>query len=205
MTSGRILAAGACALMLTGLLPFADRAAANDELAAAVEAVKKATERFKDVNVALAEGYVPDPSNHCVTAAAEGLPAELGGMGIHYLRPDLLGLTASEPRVDGTGIHTDFDKPAILLYEPQADGSLMLVGAENLVFKKAWEEAGNTEPPVFAGRRWDHMENDETTEADEAHGFAPHYDQHVYFKGDDVMVAIQPFNPHVGCDHHKGH
>jgi hypothetical protein len=189
--------------MLTGLLPFADRAAANDELAAAVEAVKKATERFKDVSVALAEGYVPDPSNHCVTAAAEGLPPELGGMGIHYLRPDLLGLTASEPRVDGTGIHTDFDKPAILLYEPQADGSLMLVGAENLVFKKAWEEAGNTEPPVFAGRRWDYMENDETTEADEAHGFAPHYDQHVYFKGDDV--SIQPFNPHVGCDHHKGH
>ena len=179
--------------------------ASADELAEAVAKVRLATERFNDVNVALAEGYVPDPANHCVTAAGEGLPAELGGMGIHYLRPDLLGLTATSPRVNGTGTHTDFDNPAILLYEPQADGSLMLVGAENLVFKKAWEAAGNQEPPTFAGRHWDYMEDDPDTPGDEAHGFEAHYDQHVYFRGDDAQAAVLPFHTAVSCEDQSDH
>lgn len=188
-----------------GLTSLFTPIASADGLAEAVAKVRIATERFKDVNVALAEGYVADPASHCVTAAGEGLPAEWGGMGIHYLRPDLLGLTATTPRVNGTGIHTDFDNPAILLYEPQADGSLVLVGAENLVFKKAWQAAGNLEPPVFAGRRGDFMEDDPETPVDEAHGFEAHYDQHVYFRGDDVQAAVQPFHPAVSCEHHSGH
>jgi hypothetical protein len=128
----------------------------SDGLAKTVAKVRVVRERFKHVNVALAAGYVADPASHCVTAAGEGLPSEWGGMAIHYLRPDLLDLTATAPRVNGTGIHTDFDNPAILLYEPQADGSLVLVRAENLVFKKTWEAAGNLEPPVFAGRHGFH-------------------------------------------------
>jgi hypothetical protein len=187
-------------ICITLAAPFAPVALADDERAA-VEAARAAAERFGDVNVALAEGYVGDPSNHCVTAEAEGLPAEWGAMGIHYLHPELLGLTASQPRVDGTGIHTDFDNPAILLYEPQADGSLELVGVENLVFEKAWQEAGNAEPPTFAGRAWDHMADDPNTPADEAHGFEPHYDQHVWFR-ENPLGALMPFNPAVTCEHH---
>jgi hypothetical protein len=193
------------ALIALGLGPFSIPAASADDFSAAVEKVGAVTERFKDVKVALAEGYIPDPAGHCVTAEGEGLPAELGGMGIHYLRPDMLGITATTPRVDGTGTHTDFDNPAILLYEPQADGSLVLIGAENLVFKKAWEAAGNSEPPVFAGRKWDLMEDDPNTPGDEAHGFEAHYDQHVYFKGDDADAAVNPFHPAVTCEHHSGH
>jgi hypothetical protein len=184
-----------CLSLMTGVA-----AQAEDEKAA-VEAVRAAVERFRDVDVALAEGYIPDPSNHCVTAEAEGLPANWGAMGIHYLHPGLLGLTASEPRVDGTSIHTDFDKPAILLYEPQSDGSLELVAAENLVFKKAWQKAGNSEPPTFAGRNWDHMADDPNTPGDEAHGFEPHYDQHVWFR-ENPLGALMPFNPAVTCEHH---
>ena len=87
--------------------------------------VRKATERFQDIKVALAEGYIRDPMDMCETAAIMGRPAELGAMGVHYFRPDLLGITAPpNPRVDGTGTHTDFLKPAILIYEPQADGAL---------------------------------------------------------------------------------
>src|SRR5687767_2305261 len=44
-------------------------------------AVRAAAERFRDVNVALAEGYVRDPLNLCDTAAMMGRPAELGAMG----------------------------------------------------------------------------------------------------------------------------
>ena len=86
-------------------------------------AVRKATERFRDVKVALAEGYIRDPMDLCETAEMMGRPAALGAMGMHYFRPDLLGITAPpNPRVNGNGTHTDFRKPAILIYEPQADG-----------------------------------------------------------------------------------
>lgn len=115
-------------------------------------AAVRAAEKYQDVNVALADGYVPDPSGHCVDAAAEGLPPERGAMGLHYLNPAVLQLTASEPKVDGNSTHTDFMAPAILLYEPQADGSIVLVGVENLVFQDAT------------------MADDPNTAADEAHG-----------------------------------
>ncbi|MGP1674052.1 MAG: hypothetical protein ACTS8Z_02415, partial [Candidatus Limnocylindrales bacterium] len=36
----------------------------------------------------------------------------------------------------------DFGNPAILIYEPQADGGMELVAVENLVFVAAWEAAG---------------------------------------------------------------
>lgn len=174
---------------------------AQDQEAEVLEAIRVATERFKDVDVALEEGYIADPSGHCATAEMEGQPAEKGAMGIHYFRPDLLGITATEPRVDGTGIYTNFLNPAILLYEPQADGSLELVGVENLVFQKAWEEAGNTESPVFVGYTFDEMADDPDTELDEAHGFAPHFDLHVWIFRDNPNGAFEPFNPAVTCEH----
>ena len=175
---------------------------AADE-AAEVAQVRAAVEKYQDVDAALADGYIPDPSGHCVSAEAEGLPAEGGGMGIHYIHPKMLQITAGEPRVDGMSTHTDFMKPAILLYEPQADGSLVLVGVENLVFTKAWKEAGHDGPPVFAGRTWDTMADDPATEADEAHRFQPHYDQHVWTHRDNPAGALMPFNPNVTCEHHK--
>jgi len=207
MKTSTAISRRACGIALAalGFAGLSAQTAWADEIAAEIAKVRAATERFKDVNVALAEGYVPDPAGHCVTAADEGLPAELGGMGIHYLHPGRLGITATAPRVDGTGTHTDFQKPSVLLYEPQADGSLALVGAENLVFKKAWEAAGNTKPPVFAGRQWDFMEDDPNTPGDEAHGFEAHYDQHIYLIEDDPKAAVLPFHPAVTCEHHKGH
>src|SRR3546814_4133620 len=86
----------------------------------------------------------------CIAAEQMGLPGSEGAMGIHYFRPDLLGISGPpNPRVDGTGTHTDFLKPSILIYEPQADGSLELVAVENLVFARAWGAAGHKAPPTF--------------------------------------------------------
>ncbi len=166
------------------------------------DALRAATEKYKDVNVALAEGFIQDPSGHCITSAAEGLPAEWGGMGIHYLRPDLLKLAPPSGRVDGESTHTDFMKPAILLYEPQADGSMELVAIENLVFEKAWLAAGHDGPPVLNGRPWDRMADDPATDADEAHGFMPHFDQHFWIFRKNPSGDMMPFNPAVTCDHH---
>jgi hypothetical protein len=166
--------------------------------------VRAATERFQDVNVALAEGYVRDPLNMCETAEMMGKPAELGGMGIHFFRPDLLGITAPpNPRVNGNGTHTDFLNPAILIYEPQADGSLELVAVENLVFARAWEEAGHDAPPAFHGVAYDTMADDPATPLDEAHLFEPHYDRHVWIYRDNPNGVFVPFNPAVTCEHHR--
>ncbi|MSU89203.1 hypothetical protein GE300_06155 [Rhodobacteraceae bacterium 2CG4] len=167
--------------------------------------VRAATARFMDVEAALADGYVSDPSNHCETAASTGRPAADGAMGIHFFRPDLLGISGPpDPRVDGTGTHTDFLTPAVLIYEPQADGSLDLVAVENLVFKAAWEAAGNAEPPRFHGVPYDLMEDDPATEVDEAHTFEPHYDLHVWLHRDNPGGMFAQFNPAVTCTDHSG-
>jgi len=178
--------------------------AAAQNVAAEIEKVRLASQRFADVKVALAEGYIPAPPGECVSAAHEGLPPEWGAMGIHYVHPAMLKLAAGGARVDGGSTHTDFMNPAILLYEPQADGSLVLVGVENLVFMNAWHAAGNAAPPMFAGRIWDTMADNSGTPNDEAHGFEPHHDQHVYFeKMANPADQLKPFSPSVTCEHHK--
>jgi hypothetical protein len=169
--------------------------------------VRRATDRFRDVNVALAEGYIRDPFNMCETAEMMGRPASLGAMGIHYFRPDLLGITAPpSPRVNGVGTHTDFLKPSILIYEPQADGSMELVAVENLVFAAAWKAAGYAEPPSFHGVPYDSMIDDPSTPIDEAHMFEPHFDRHVWIYRDNPNGVFTPLNPAVSCaNHHMGH
>jgi hypothetical protein len=187
------------ALLLAAAMPA--QATPEPDLAA----IRAATERFRNVEVALAEGYVRDPTDMCDTAEMMGRPAEIGAMGIHFFRPDLLGITAPpNPRVDGNGTHTDFNRPAILIYEPQADGSLELVAVENLVFQRAWHAAGHAERPTIHGRSYDVMADDPATAVDEAHGFEPHYDQHIWLYRDNPRGTYEPFNPNVSCRHHRG-
>lgn len=170
-----------------------------------LDAVREATEQFQDVDVALAAGYVRDPFDLCDTAEMMGQPPKLGAMGVHYVRPDLLGLSGPpDPRVSGTGTHTDFLEPAILIYEPQAGGSLELVAVENLVFADAWRAAGHEDPPSFHGVPYDYMENDPTTDTDEAHMFEPHWDRHVWLYRENPNGVFAPFNPAVSCEHHEG-
>src|SRR5688500_15726000 len=106
-----------------GALVFAGALAAGGAAAAQAPApgqgeptladVRRLTERFRDVKVALAEGYIRDPFDLCDTAAMMGQPSALGAMGVHYFRPDLLGITAPpSPRVGGVGTHTDFRTPS---------------------------------------------------------------------------------------------
>lgn len=181
---------------------LAERAA---DLDAAIPALREATARFRDVEVAVGEGYIRDPMNLCVTAPFEGYPSQLGGMGIHFFRPDLLGLTATEPRVDGVGIHTDFSHPSVLVYFPDEAGNLRLGAIENLVFRKAWHEAGNTGRPEFHGHQyWALTENPATSDVDEAHMFEPHYELHLWVHEENPLGPTFPFNPNVSCAGHDG-
>jgi hypothetical protein len=155
--------------------------------------------------VATAEGYIRDPFDLCETAEMMGRPASMGAMGVHYFRPDLLGISSPpSPRVDGVGTHTDFRQPGILIYEPQQDGSLELVAVENLVFARSWRASGHSAPPTFHGVPYDTMIDDPATATDEAHMFAPHFDRHVWIYRDNPNGVFAPFNPAVTCTHHRG-
>ena len=132
-----------------------------------------------------------------------GMPPEWGVMGIHYFRPDLLGVTATEPKVDGNGLHLDWDQPV--------DPDLRAAGRRQPRARRGREPrlqgrlggAGNSEPPTLLGRTWDHMVDDpDTADLDEAHGFAEHYDQHVWVFRDNPKGVLEPFNPAATCEHH---
>lgn len=166
--------------------------------------IRTATEKYRDVEVALADGYERDPGNICDTAEMMGKPAELGVMGIHFARADLLGITAPpDPKVDGNGTHTDFSQPSVLIYEPHADGSLQLVAVENLTFQKGWHAAGNAEPPRLHNVAYDTMADDPATpDIDEAHMFAPHYDRHIWLYRENPNGVFAQFNPNATCEHH---
>lgn len=170
-----------------------------------LDEVRSIAEKYRDVAVAKAEGYTTD--NKCVTAEMLGHPAAMGVMGLHYVRRDMLGLPSKPApsgsgRVSGTGTHTDFRQPAMLVYEPQADGSLQLVAVENLVFADAWH-AKSKGPPTFHGRSYPLLKDNPRTTLDEAHGWEPHYEQHLWVFRDNPNGVNSPFNPNVSCKYNK--
>jgi len=95
--------------------------------------VRNATEAYKDVNVAIAAGFVQ--GTMCVNIDQRAL-------GIHFIHPDLIG-----------GSVLDVNLPQALIYEPLSNGSLRLVGAEYLVLASVWTKQHPGEnPPALEGQ-----------------------------------------------------
>ncbi|MEX2048965.1 MAG: hypothetical protein WEB90_05250 [Gemmatimonadota bacterium] len=161
-----------------------------------LDEVRAATEKYNDVALALADGYVRDPIDACETPSHMGIVQDLGVMGIHYFRPDLLGVEEGETRLDVSGTHTDFLAPAILLYEPQADSSLALVAVANHVSAAAWALAGNDTPPMFGPVPF------ELHPADPGMMTTARYELHVWVHRDNPSGVFAPYNPGVTCEHH---
>lgn len=190
------------AILVAALLAVTACASKSNE--PSIDAVKAAAEKYRDVNVAIREGYTTD--HKCTTAEMLGFPKEMGAMGLHYVRRDLLGLPPKPApprsgRVHGTGTYTDFMKPAMLIYEPQADGSMKLVAVENLVFASAWH-ARTKEAPTFRGEPFVLLKDKPDTKVDEAHGWEPHYELHVWLD-DNPNGRFSEFSPQVTCEHNK--
>jgi hypothetical protein len=92
-------------------------------------AIRQATARYQQLEVALADGYAQ---------ASECVP----GMGFHFLSAALL---------DGVLEPT---RPEILVYEPQPNGRLRLVAVEFMVPAAAWDPF-NSGPPMLGSRELD--------------------------------------------------
>ena len=80
-----------------------------------LDEVRAVAEKYRDVNVAKAEGYTTD--NKCVTAAMLGHPAAMGAMGLHYVRRDLLGLLRLEVGAQDIGKQVVIAVPAALVVQ----------------------------------------------------------------------------------------
>lgn len=80
------------------------------DLGAQLAAVRRATAKYHDVDVAIADGYVE--GSPCVASSA-------GAMGHHYVKGSLIG-----------GETIEATQPQVLLYIPEGDGDLRLVGVE---------------------------------------------------------------------------
>lgn len=130
--------------------------------------VRAATAAFHRVGAAEAAGYVP--AGHC-----ESSPD--GGMGVHYLHPEL----AADPTLDP-------DRPEVLLYEPDTHGRLRLVGVE------WWTPyLGQESPPEVLGVPLDGPMAGHTPEMPE------HYDLHVWVWRHNPAGMTAPWNPTVDC------
>ena len=98
------------------LLPLlAIGAASAADRAPLVDHVRTANGRFKDVSVAVSEGYTPIP-------CASGIDG--GAMGVHYVNPNYLKDAVP-----------DIKRPQAVMYEPMPDGSMALVAVEYITFK----------------------------------------------------------------------
>lgn len=136
--------------------------------------VREATERYRDVAVAEAEGF--GPFLGCVSGRSEG------AMGIHYLNPNRVG--------DGA---VDVENPEVLIYEPMPNGRLRLVGVEYLTFAEAWA-ANNEQAPVLEGHVFHY------TGSPNRYAVPPHYELHVWAWKRNPRGLFADWNPTVSCE-----
>jgi hypothetical protein len=161
-----------------------------------LDVLRASTSKYLDVAAALADGYERDAMNICETPAHMGLIQDLGAMGIHYLRRDLLGIAKDQTRLDVTTAHVDFTRPAGLIYEPQSDKSLALVAIENVVSIAAWEAAGHRSAPTFLDSPF------RLRPANSGMQTAPQYELQIWLYRDNPSGMFAPYNPAVTCAHH---
>lgn len=116
MVKGKTMAAVRRTRCLAFLSLFGiSTAFASDAHLNTVERVRQANDRFKDVSVAVAEGYEPIP-------CASGIDG--GAMGVHYVNAKLIKASAVE-----------LGHPQAVMYEPTPDGKMNLIAVEYITLK----------------------------------------------------------------------
>lgn len=123
------LALGLALLTLPAALAHAD----SPDGSAFLAQVRQATAAYRNIHVAAQAGWVGRDA-FCVSGP------DRGAMGIHVANPALI--SGNQPKVS---------QPQILIYEPQADGSMVLVGVEYVVIADAWDAAHAHGPAPSVG------------------------------------------------------
>lgn len=166
-------------ILLASLTPFVgmaqDDGGDGDEAAPAsgplVDLVRSSTEPYQEVQNAIDAGYEMTP---CVSGPLAG------AMGIHYLNMSLVGDGALDPAA-----------PEALLYEPQPDGSLQLVGVEFITLAEYWADPDR---PVLAGHLLNYVGEPNR------YGLPAFFELHVWAWRDNPLGTFADFNTEVSCE-----
>lgn len=136
--------------------------------------IRQATAQYHSVERAIADGFVS--TVHCEES-------EEGAMGIHFVRVDRV----LDPSVNPV-------EPEVLLYEPDENGKLRLVGVEYVVLDED-QDVGtpNADPPSLLGVPFDGPMPGHHP------GEPVHYDLHVWVWQHNPEGMYEPWNPSVQC------
>jgi hypothetical protein len=144
----------------------------SDRLAAAW--IGAATARYRDVDRAVADGYVP-------TDTCSALPG-VGGMGYHYVNPTLARDMVVDPA-----------RPEVMVYYRDQRGRLQLGAAEWFVADPDQDLATDAGRPSVFGRPFD------GPMAGHEPGMPVHFDLHAWVGLDNPTGLFAPWNPRVTC------
>ncbi len=181
-----ILRTAAAAFVLVGSLavPFGpvfayDGQHGNDASPARLAAVRNATADFRDFAASQAAGFTTlvARQDNGVSCIANG---SAGAMGQHYANLDRVG--------DGL---IQQQRPEVLLYEPQANGSKVLVGVEYVVIASQWLEKHDS-PPVLFNTEFDLITAN-------PFGLPPFYALHAWAWETNPDGAFSGWNRNVSC------
>jgi hypothetical protein len=145
---------------------------------ALVKIVQDSTERFKDVTVAVAEGYALQFG--CVSGDSSG------AMGLHYVNANLV-----------SGGVLDATRPQIVIYEALPNGELKLIGADYLLIADPWNK-NHSGPPELMGQLF-HL-----FDSPNRFGLPAFYTLHVWAWKDNPNGAFVNWHPNVSCQSFAG-
>jgi hypothetical protein len=141
-----------------------------------IDKVRNATAQYRDLNVALAQGFVP--ATPCVSGP------DAGAMGVHFVLP---------ARVNGGILNAE--QPEALIYEPMANGAMRLVGVEYIVLASTW--AANNPGgavPALDGNLLNYIE------APNRFGLPAFYELHVWAWEHNPKGSYADWNTLVSCE-----
>src|ERR1700730_10934980 len=160
------------------LLAAGAAASESNDLSPLIEKVRTATERYKNVNVALNEGFAQ--ATPCVSGP------DFGAMGVHFV----LGSRITAGTLNAT-------EPEALIYEPLPNGAFRLVGVEFIILASVWQTQippRSTATPALEG----HLMN--FVDAPNRYGLPAFYELHVWAWEHNPVGSFADWNTQVSCD-----
>jgi hypothetical protein len=142
-----------------------------------IEKVRAATARFKDINVAVSEGWVQ--GTPCVSGP------DTGAMGVHFVMSSRINKFVLQA-----------DQPQALIYEPLPGGAFRLVGVEFIVLAPVWQGQPNsaTTTPALEGDLLNYIS------FPNRFGLPAFYELHVWAWEDNPKGSFADWNTHVTCE-----
>lgn len=177
MNSSRGKLLGLLLCPAAALLQATPTAVAGEGATPLIDKVRAATARYIDLNMAIADGFVP--ATPCVSGP------DTGAMGVHFVLP---------ARISGGVLNAE--QPEALIYEPMAGGAMRLVGVEFIVLESVWaanHAAGSV--PALDGNLLNYIA------APNRYGLPAFYEIHVWAWEQNPQGSYADWNTRVSCAH----